>query len=93
LANVEFRAKPFEVLTSWLGFVFFYDVGSAFDVNPTLTHTVGFGLRLLLPQLNKDVIRIDFGLVIGGPAPGIDRLNASWGQVTAIRPDFLDQPY
>jgi hypothetical protein len=93
LANVEFRAKPFEVLTSWLGLVFFYDAGSAFDVTPVLTHTVGIGLRLLLPQLNSEVIRLDFGVVIGGPPPGIDRLNASWGQVTDIRPAFLDQPY
>lgn len=100
LANVEYRARPFEILTQWLGLVFFYDVGSAFNTTVALTHTVGFGVRLMLPQLNKEVLRFDFGLVIGGPTPGIDRLNVTWGQVTDIRASpaagqsssFLDQP-
>ena len=34
----------------------------------------------------------DFGFVLGGPNPGPDRINASWGQATDIRPDFLDNP-
>jgi hypothetical protein len=37
-------------------------------------------------------LRIDFGFVIGGPIPGADRINASWGQVTDLRPAFLDDP-
>ncbi len=92
LANVEYRLKPIEVLASWLGIVLFYDVGSAFDLSPVLTHTTGVGLRLMLPQLNRDVIRLDVGLVIGGPPPGPGTFNASWGQVTALRPAFLDSP-
>lgn len=92
LANVEYRARPIELWSNWLGLVLFYDVGSAFDTTPSLTHTVGLGFRLLLPQLNKEVLRLDFGFVFGGPIPGPDRINASWGQVTDIRPDFLDQP-
>lgn len=100
LANVEYRAAPLEVLTSWLGLVFFYDVGAAFDSMMSPTHTTGFGLRIMLPQLNQDVLRIDFGIVIGQPFGGIERLNATWGQVNAIRPSpapgqsssFLDQP-
>ena len=92
LANVEYRARPIELWSNWLGMVLFYDVGSAFDVVLKPTHTVGIGFRLLLPQLNKEVIRVDFGFVFGGPIPGADRINASWSQVTDIRPDFLDQP-
>ncbi len=92
LANVEYRARPFELATNWVGLVFFYDVGSAFNDAPALTHSVGVGLRLLLPQFNQEAIRIDLGVVIGGPAPGLDRLNASYGQVTDLRPSFLDQP-
>ena len=100
LANVEYRMQPLEVLTTWLGLVLFYDVGSAFDSKLALTHSTGVGLRILLPQLNNEVIRVDFGIVIGGLQPGIDRLNATWGQVTDIRPSavagqslsFLDQP-
>ncbi|MDP2271568.1 MAG: hypothetical protein Q8N23_08350 [Archangium sp.] len=92
LANVEYRARPLELWSNWLGIVLFYDVGSAFDTVVLPTHTVGIGFRLLLPQLNKEVLRIDFGFVFGGSIPGADRINASWGQVTDIRPEFLDQP-
>jgi hypothetical protein len=90
LVNVEYRTRPFEAWASWLGLVFFYDLGSAYDRTPALTHTCGVGLRLLLPQLNREVIRLDLGLVIGGPLPGAGLLNASWDQVTALRPAFLD---
>jgi hypothetical protein len=93
LGNFEYRARPFELLSNWLGIVLFYDVGSAFDQRPTFLHATGIGFRLLLPQLNREVLRIDFGFVINGPIPGPDRIVASWGQVTDIRPDaFLDQP-
>ncbi|MFO0594458.1 MAG: hypothetical protein U0228_04120 [Myxococcaceae bacterium] len=92
MGNFEYRAKPFEILSSWLGLVFFYDVGSAFNDVPSLTHTIGTGLRILLPQLNKDPIQINFGMVFGGPTPGPDRINAGWGQVTQLRPAFLDEP-
>jgi hypothetical protein len=92
LGNFEYRAKPIELWSNWLGLVLFYDVGSAFNVKPSLTHSVGLGFRLLLPQLNKEVLRVDFGFVFGGAIPGADRINASWGQVTDLRPDFLDQP-
>jgi outer membrane protein assembly factor BamA len=93
LANVEYRARPFEILSSWLGLVLFYDVGSAFDETPAFIHTTGIGLRLLLPQLNRDVIRIDLGFIIGGPPPGAGTVNASWGPVTALRTDFLTSQF
>jgi hypothetical protein len=92
LANVEYRARPIELWSNWLGVVLFYDVGSAFNTAVSLTHSFGLGFRLLLPQLNREVLRIDFGFVFGGPPAGPDRINASWSQVTDIRPEFLDQP-
>ncbi|MEW6430594.1 MAG: hypothetical protein AB1730_03715 [Myxococcota bacterium] len=92
LGNLEYRARAFELWTTWVGVVLFYDVGSAFDAKPVFVHTTGVGFRILLPQLNREVLRIDFGFVINGPNPGPDRLNASWGQVTDIRPAFLDDP-
>jgi hypothetical protein len=94
LGNFEYRTRPIAfVLGSFLGFVLFYDVGSAFDARPNLQHTAGVGLRLLLPYFNSDVIRIDFGVHINNlaPAPGIDRLNATWGQVNDLRPDMIDR--
>jgi hypothetical protein len=92
LANFEYRARPFVILTNWIGPVLFYDAGSVFDSSPVFTHTVGLGFRVLFPQLNQFVLRFDLGFVIGGGQPSLDRLNVSWGQVTDIRPAFLDQP-
>jgi len=92
LGNFEYRARAFELWTTWIGLVLFYDVGSAFEAKPAFVHSTGIGFRILLPQLNREVLRIDFGFVINGPVPGADRIVASWGQATAIRPDFLDQP-
>ncbi len=92
LANIEYRARAFEILTNSISPVLFYDAGAAFDVTPSFTHTVGLGFRILLPQLNRDVLRIDLGWVVGGTQPGLDRLNAAWGQITDLRPTFLDDP-
>lgn len=93
LLNLEYRARAFELRTLFVGFVLFYDAGSAFDERPSFTHTIGFGIRLLIPQFNQETIRFDFGFVIGAPgAISIDRLNATYGQVTDLRPVFLDNP-
>ncbi len=94
LGNFEYRTRPFEVDTVYVGFVLFYDVGSAFDTRPRFVHTFGLGLRILLPQLNRSVIRIDLGFVVAGaPNPlGADNFSSSFGQVTELRPAFLDDP-
>ncbi|MDP3232571.1 MAG: BamA/TamA family outer membrane protein [Myxococcales bacterium] len=93
LANVEYRTRPIAfVLGTYLGFVLFYDVGTAFDSVPLPQHTAGFGMRLLMPYFNFDVLRFDFGVHINNfaPAPGLDRLNVTWGQVNDLRPAILD---
>lgn len=94
LGNFEYRARPIELFSNWLGLVFFYDVGWVFPSQGTagLAHSTGIGLRLLLPQLNREVLQVNFGVVIGGAVPGPDRINAGWGQVTDLRPAFLDDP-
>ncbi|MBI3181642.1 MAG: hypothetical protein HYZ28_05830 [Myxococcales bacterium] len=92
LLNLEYRTRPVEVRTLFLGFVLFYDMGSAFERSPVLTHTIGLGTRLLIPQFNQETIRVDLGLVIGGEPGKGDLLSASFGQVTDYRPDFLDRP-
>lgn len=94
LANLEYRTAPLRfVLGTFVGFVLFYDVGSAFDTSPVLQHTAGFGIRFLLPYFNFDVLRFDFGVHLNplAPPPGLDRLNATWGQVNDLRPDILDR--
>ncbi len=93
LANIEYRTRAFEVRTVFLGLVLFYDAGSAFDGTVNLTHTVGLGVRILLPQFNQETIRIDVGFVIGGNNSSVaDRFSATFGQITDIRPLFLDDP-
>ncbi|MBX7099071.1 MAG: hypothetical protein K1X89_15275 [Myxococcaceae bacterium] len=93
LGNVEYRTRAFVWNTVVVGFVLFYDVGSAYDATVVLTHTMGIGTRILLPQVNQDVIRIDFGMVLGGDGrPGLDRFTATFGQVTDSHPGILDNP-
>ncbi len=78
LFNLEYRTRPLEVRTLFWGLVFFYDAGSAYDLNPQLTHTFGLGLRCLVPQWNQETIRIDFGLVLGDPRPGLGSFSGSF---------------
>lgn len=96
LLNVEYRARSFEFQTLYIGLVLFYDAGSAFDAQSTfaVTHTMGVGLRIVVPQWGSDTIRFDFGFVLGGTNTRLsgDSLVATYGQVTDLRPVFLDFP-
>lgn len=93
LLNVEYRTRPLILYTVHLGGVLFYDAGSAFDVDPSVVHSVGVGVRLLFPQFNTYPFRLDFGYVINDERPGIGgRFSFSGGQVTEFRPGFLDAP-
>jgi hypothetical protein len=89
LGNFEYRTRAFVIATVHVGFVLFYDVGSAFDASPQLVHTVGAGLRILFPQLNTQVIRIDFGFVLGSTLPvSLQNLSSTFGQVTQLGGPF-----
>jgi hypothetical protein len=62
--NVEARSRPVQVLqTIQLGGVLFYDVGDAFGRwdELHLRQSVGVGARVLLPQLDRTVFRVDVG--------------------------------
>lgn len=67
-ANVELRTLPLDLWITHVGVVFFYDVGSAFDElsRANSTHTLGFGFRILAPQISSQLFRIDFGFPIYG---------------------------
>lgn len=93
LLNLEYRARAVEMFSSWVAMVLFYDAGSAWTSRPRLVHTLGAGLRILLPQFNQEVIRLDLGFVIGDDR-GFDasRFSSSFGQVDDFRPAFLDRP-
>ena len=71
--NLEFRTRPVEIFTLQVGGVAFWDTGDAFDEfsQMSLKHGAGFGLRMLFPQLDRYVLRIDMGfpVVIHEPRP------------------------
>jgi len=70
--NLEFRSQPLEILSCQLGGAAFFDAGHAangFD-QLRMRHSVGFGFRVLLPQLDRLVFRGDIGFPI---QPGRDR--------------------
>jgi hypothetical protein len=63
LANLEYRSDPVEFMSVQAGFVLFIDAGDAFDTfdKMHLKQSTGFGLRLVFPQLERSVMRIDAG--------------------------------
>jgi hypothetical protein len=70
--NVEARTRPFEILSCELAAVAFYDAGDAFDgfSGPQRLvpyQSVGFGVRILFPQLDRIVFRTDVGFPIERP--------------------------
>ena len=77
-SNLEFRTRPIEIFSAQIGAVGFYDAGYAFDdfSELTLRHGVGGGIRFLLPQLDRDVFRLDVGV----PVP----FDAPYGEVSVI---------
>lgn len=59
--NTEFRTRPLQLYSVLAGLAAFWDAGDAFnDLRALETrHSVGVGLRLLFPQLDRDVFRFD----------------------------------
>ncbi len=62
--NLEFRSRPAELWTVQLGGTAFFDVGAAWDREdaPNFRPSVGTGLRLVFPQLERSVMRLDWAL-------------------------------
>jgi hypothetical protein len=83
-SNLELRTRSVDVFSAQVGAVTFYDVAGAFEAfrSPVLGHSVGAGLRVLFPQLDRTVLRADLGFPVGadrrGPFPGA--LFVAWGQ-------------
>ncbi|HEX6243821.1 MAG TPA: BamA/TamA family outer membrane protein [Polyangiales bacterium] len=64
LANFELRTLPIAWQAIHVGAVLFYDVGSVFTQNQPVKvhHSVGVGLRILFPQLNRTPFSVDAGM-------------------------------
>jgi hypothetical protein len=78
--NMEYRSRPIRVASIQLGGVAFYDSGDAFDGFDHLEpqQSLGFGLRAVLPQIERAAFRLDVGFPIGPNLP------AGTGQVAVF---------
>lgn len=64
--NMEYRSRAVELLKAQIGGVVFFDSGDAADGVKNLRpkQSVGFGVRVLLPQINRNVFRVDMAFPI-----------------------------
>ncbi|WP_438014591.1 hypothetical protein WMF18_27305 [Sorangium sp. So ce315] len=62
-ANLELRTRPLEIWSCQIAGAAFFDAGDAFDGydDMRLKQSAGFGVRALFPQLNRIVMRADWG--------------------------------
>lgn len=82
--NVELRTSSFKVLFTRLGGAVFWDFGHAAPSFSDLLvhHDVGAGFRLLIPQLQPTVIRLDWAFPTTGPTAGWPgRFTAGFAQI------------
>ncbi len=70
--NLELRTRALAWYFFRFGAVAFYDVGHAADRVEDLrvVHDVGIGARILVPQINPFVIRLDWAFATEGPTAG-----------------------
>lgn len=80
--NTELRTRPIPILFTRWGAVAFYDVGGAANSYRSMKphHDAGVGLRVLTPQINTDVFRLDFAFALDGDHVGGLRFSAGYDQ-------------
>jgi len=79
-ASLEVRTSAINILSARVGAVAFYDVGGTGELvdDITLHQSLGAGLRILFPQVNRQCFRVDwaapltpgFGRIPDRPLPG-----------------------
>jgi hypothetical protein len=86
VANVEYRTPPLALQSVHLGLVAFYDAGSVYrDFSQARGHhAAGLGLRVLLPQFNRYVFRLDCGAPLDSPGFGVVLSMFSYGSEQPI---------
>ncbi len=69
VSNLEFRSRPISLLTAQVGGVLFHDMGDAFSDFDSLhlKHSVGGGIRVLFPELDRAVFRLDIAVPLTTP--------------------------
>ncbi len=69
VVNLEFRSTSVDILSAQTGLSVFYDLGDSPDALSEWKahHGAGVGLRVLFPQANREVLRMDWGFPLGDP--------------------------
>lgn len=84
LVNAELRTLALNLWTLHVGGVVFYDAGDTPDrlQEGQWRQNVGVGIRLLIPQFNRGVLRLDLGFPLEPPATGpyAPTFSAEFGQ-------------
>lgn len=80
VAQTEIRTAPVPLLFTRWGLVAFTDVGGAAASLKTmkLHADVGMGVRVLIPQMTAEVMRLDFAFPLDGPTVGRFRFTAGF---------------
>ena len=87
VANAELRTRSIDVLSVQVGLAAFYDAGHVARRFSELSarQAVGLGFRVLIPQLDRVVFRVDWGTPLSAgydPLPGA--LFATFGQAFSL---------
>jgi hypothetical protein len=84
-ANLEYRTRAVQISAIQFGAAAFYDVGDAFDGFDHLEprHALGVGLRMVFPQIERTVLRVDVGFPVERP------IDPSTGQAIAAVSFFV----
>ena len=87
--NAEYRTAPWAFSWLHLGLAAFYDVGEVYENTRdfTLRQSVGMGLRILFPQFNREVFRVDFGVPVGGGSGFVINFSAGSQQAVPLSPE------
>lgn len=87
VVNVEYRTPALQVWTEQLGAVLFYDAGAqpTDDSGLQLLDSVGVGLRVVTPLLERAGLRIDFALPLRhGPGVSYSQFQLAFGQAFGV---------
>ncbi|HXW54036.1 MAG TPA: hypothetical protein VEL47_08030, partial [Myxococcota bacterium] len=79
--NFELRSVPIDIWIFHAGLVLFYDVGTAFDdwSKANATQALGFGIRVLAPQVSSVLFRLDLAFPISGMGKEAHTILPSFG--------------
>lgn len=69
LTSIEYRTRAVNWRSAHVGFVLFYDAGTVYEAlnQARMQYAVGTGVRVLFPQFDRFVFRVDLGVPLNEP--------------------------